>query len=84
MQNNQYKKTGLVLILLISMIGCSKEGLLDYSDLEHTADWLFPLVKTKVTAEQVAKLNELSYDVGAFSIDAPFININLIENKKLL
>jgi hypothetical protein len=43
--------------------------------LEHTADCLFPVVKTKVTEEQFAKLNDWSYGVGAFSIDASFIDI---------
>ncbi len=75
MQKNHVKKIGLIIVVFISIIGCTKDGLLDYSDLEHTADWLFPVVKTKVTAEQVAKLNDLSYDVGAYNVDAPFLDI---------
>lgn len=77
MQNNCLKKVGLIFILFITIIGCSKEGFLDYSDLEHNADWLLPFVQTKVTAEQVAKLNDLSYDIGALPLDAPFLNTGL-------
>ena len=70
------KKIIIVFAACLAIIGCTKEGLLDYSGLDHTADWLIPLVKTTVTAEQVSKLNKLSYDVGAVTVDAPFIDVN--------
>jgi len=77
MKKNIYPKIALIFLSTLTMFSCTKDGLFDYSGLEHTAEWLFPVVKTKITAEQVSKLNGLKYDVGAFTVDAPFITTTL-------
>jgi len=55
--------------IVASIISCTKDDIFNYDELEHTADWIFPLVKTAVAAEQVAKLTDLHFDIGVLKID---------------
>ena len=68
MKNTHLIQLSSLFVLLTTIIGCSKEGFLDYSDLEHTSDWLFPIAKTVVGAEQVSKLHDLKYDIHGLAI----------------
>ena len=75
MKNIFYTKRALFLLACLVFLGCSKDDLFNYSDLEHNADWILPVVKTRISAEQVSKLNDLKYDVGAFTADiTSFVN----------
>lgn len=60
------KITNLAFIVLTSLIvvSCSKEDAFNYSDLEHTADWLFPVVTTKVSADQFLTVDNVEFDIS--------------------
>lgn len=74
MHRFKFHKIGLFFWLALGFLACTKDGLFDYSNLKQNAEWLFPIVKTKISAEQVSKLTDSHYDIGAFTFDVPFIN----------
>ena len=72
-KNRSVKFTLLGLIVLV-IVSCTKKDAFNYSDLEHSAEWIFPVAKTGITAEQFTKVNDLFYDVGVVTLDAQFVN----------
>lgn len=77
MMKNRSTKLAFLVLTVIMVVSCTKEDAFNYSDLEHTAEWIFPVAKTKIAAEQFTKINDLRYDIGVVSLDAQFVNTGL-------
>jgi len=73
MKRKHSTKIILLFVLVTTFMGCSKEGFLDYKNIDHTSEWLFPIVKTVISAEQVSKLDDLTYDIEVLATDMPFL-----------
>jgi len=77
MMKNKGTKIAFLLFAALTVVSCTKEDAFNYSDLEHTAEWIFPVAKTEISAEQFTKINDLRYDVGVVTLDAPFLTTGL-------
>jgi hypothetical protein len=74
MMKNRITFLTVLFLTALIVVSCSKEDAFNYSDLEHSASWIFPIATTKLSAERFTKINDLRYDVGVFTLDAQFVN----------
>lgn len=73
MVNTNLKKLTCVFMVLAVLASCKKDGLLDFEGLEHNSEWIFPLLRTEISAEKASKIENIDYDFELNVSDVPFV-----------